>query len=136
MSTPEPTGERFPKTARLLRRRDFLRVGRKGRRFATRDLIVLVARTRCRWPRLGITVTRQAGKAVRRNKAKRLVREFFRTRRTTIAPGHDLVVIVKDASALRTLSDVESNFERLFRQAPFLSVRPDGAGGPGDAGRV
>ncbi len=138
----KPTGQRFPKASRLLERRDFLRVGRRGKRFRTPDFTVLVDRGRRAWPRIGLTLSRQSGKAVRRNRAKRLIREYYRTHRHLLAPGYDIVVIVRDAAALRSPADVESNFDRLFRHAPFLlraaSSGPGGAGGraPNGAGGV
>jgi ribonuclease P protein component len=45
-------------------------------------------------PRLGITVTRKVGKAVRRNRIKRLVREWFRTYSGTLG-ARDVVVVAK-----------------------------------------
>ena len=119
-----PKGQRFPKASRLLDRRDFLRVGRRGKRFRTPEFTVLVDRGRRTWSRVGLTLSRQSGKAVRRNRAKRLIREYYRTHRHLLAPGYDMVVIVRDAAALRVLADVESNFDRLFRHAPFLLRGP------------
>ena len=42
--------------------------------------------------RLGFTVTRKVGGAVRRNRVKRLLREIFRRHRTRLEPPMDLVV--------------------------------------------
>jgi len=42
--------------------------------------------------RLGITVTRKVGTAVRRNRIKRLIREFFRHNRPSLASNLDVVV--------------------------------------------
>jgi ribonuclease P protein component len=91
-----------------LRRADFLRASRQGRRFATEYFLLYLFDRKDAGPaRLGITVTRKTGNAVRRNRIKRLVREWFReTRKTTPsgdpAPsGYDLVVIAR-----RDLPDV------------------------------
>jgi ribonuclease P protein component len=45
--------------------------------------------------RLGITTTRRLGKAVTRNRARRLVREAYRTHRQDIPMGLDLVFVVR-----------------------------------------
>ena len=120
-------GGAFPRAARLLARRDFLRVGRRGRRVYLRDLVIIVDRNTLPLTRLGITVSRKAGKAVRRNRAKRLIREYFRTHLGRFAPGFDLVVIVKKAEVLVSLRDVEQRFEHFFRKAAFMD-RPRSVG--------
>jgi ribonuclease P protein component len=45
--------------------------------------------------RLGVTVTRKSGKAVVRNRFKRLLREAFRLDQALLPPGYDLVVVPK-----------------------------------------
>jgi len=56
--------------------------------------------------RVGITVTRKTANAVRRNRIKRLIREFFRLNKAKLPQGHDFVFIArKDASRL-TLSRI------------------------------
>lgn len=42
-----------------------------------------------------MAVTRKTGSAVRRNRVRRLIREFFRLERDKVAPGHDVVVVPK-----------------------------------------
>ena len=62
--------------------------------------------------RLGITVTRKVGNAVRRNRIKRLVREWFRSRQRELAPC-DLVVIAKrDFPRRATLAQVAADLDR------------------------
>jgi ribonuclease P protein component len=96
------------KRACALRRADFLRVTRLGRRVATRWFLVFVApRDEGGQARLGITVTRRVGKAVRRNRIKRLVREWFREHSRGMG-GCDVVVIAKrDLPANLGLREVE-----------------------------
>ena len=45
--------------------------------------------------RLGITVTKKAGNAVRRNRIKRLIREFFRLNKSLFPAGYDVVVMAR-----------------------------------------
>ena len=45
--------------------------------------------------RLGITVSRKVGNAVRRNRIKRLVREFFRLNKSLFPAGYDVVVMAR-----------------------------------------
>ena len=45
--------------------------------------------------RLGITVTKKTGNAVKRNKVKRLIREFFRLNKGLFPDKHDVVIMAK-----------------------------------------
>ena len=45
--------------------------------------------------RLGITATRRLGKAVRRNRARRVVRESYRRYREQMPDGYDYVVVAR-----------------------------------------
>lgn len=81
-----------------LRRADFLRATRQGRRFSTEYFLLYLFDRKDSGPvRLGITVTRKVGNAVRRNRIKRLVREWYRHMQAhpDALAGCDLVVIAK-----------------------------------------
>lgn len=83
----------FPKSARLLARREFLFLQSRGKRRHCPHFVVVLSPAKSGKPRLGITVTRRFGNAVARNRMKRLLREFFRTRRAAITPAYDIVII-------------------------------------------
>lgn len=94
-------GEGFAKSVRIRKRREFLAVQRRGRRRHTTNFIVIVSRNataEMRPSRLGVTVSRNVGNSVIRNRVKRAVREFFRRVRARVAPGLDLVVVAKPGS--------------------------------------
>jgi ribonuclease P protein component len=107
-----PVGE----LRRSLRRADFGRITRSGQRVATRYFLAFVLqRADAEAPRLGITVTRKVGKAVRRNRIKRLVREWFRVASQRIGPC-DLVVIAKRGiSPTLRQSDVSEDLDEALR---------------------
>lgn len=97
MSGLSPVGP-FPPSERIRKRREFRAVQNTGRRVTTAHFVLLLSARESEAegrPRLGIVASRKVGTAVVRNRAKRLVREAFRTVRDLFAPGIDLVVIVR-----------------------------------------
>jgi ribonuclease P protein component len=64
-------------------------------------------------PRLGLVVTRRLGKAVQRNRVKRLLREFFRRHQTGL-PAFDLVIMAKKGASALAYHQVEEELGRLL----------------------
>ena len=111
---PNPRGTaRFPKAVRLRQRRDFLRAQAQGKRLHTRHFGVVLAPMAAGHPRLGLVVTRRLGKAVQRNRIKRVLREFFRRHQTGL-PAFDLVIMAKKGAAALGYHEVEEELGRLL----------------------
>ena len=91
--------ERFPKSARLRKRPEFLNVSRTGKKVHSPNFIVISKSNVRGESRLGITVSSKIGNALVRNRIKRLVREFFRRRRHEWVSDRDVVVIAKKGAA-------------------------------------
>jgi ribonuclease P protein component len=84
----------FPKRVRLLRPTEFERVF-NARNAASNEWVVLHgAANELGYPRLGLTVSRQRGGAVVRNRWKRLLREAFRLSQQSL-PALDLVCVAR-----------------------------------------
>lgn len=110
---------RFRRADRLRSPRDFRRVGREGRRRRSRHFVLLVASERPQVqrnaPALGVTVSRKVGKAVRRNRVKRCIREWFRHHRGALPPRSDVVVIARPGAAELPTSEIERELTSLLR---------------------
>jgi ribonuclease P protein component len=112
----------FTKDDRLLHRSDFLRLSKKGKRIQNRYFIVYIQKNDFQHCRLGVTVTRKVGKAVTRNRIKRLAREFFRQNRHIVKDHWDISLIAKressEVSNQTLLSALENVFVRIasYRQ--------------------
>jgi ribonuclease P protein component len=120
-ASPAGSGEtrkRFPKSRRLRARREFLAVQASGVRVHTPHFLLVVARgPSAEAPaRLGVTVTRKVGDAVRRNRVKRVVREAFRLDPTLLPAGVDLLVIAKNGAPLLGLAEVTVEWSRARTQ--------------------
>lgn len=68
------------------------------------------------YPRLGITVTRKVGNAVRRNRVKRLFREIFRHRRADWPVGLDVVVNAHPGIDYLDRDTIEKDFIRTMQR--------------------
>ena len=104
--------EDFPKTARLRKRPEFLRVSRTGRKIHTANFLVISKANDKGKARLGITVSGKVGNSVVRNRIKRLVREFFRHRRHEWVPGVDILVIARKSAPGLSLNLIENELGR------------------------
>jgi len=102
-------GKRLPRSCRLTSRRQFRRVYARGRRIPGSSFTLFALPNQLDPPRLGLTVTRKAGSAVRRNRIKRRMRELFRTSRRERLAGLDLVI---NAYA----GTIESDYHELERE--------------------
>jgi ribonuclease P protein component len=87
--------EAFGKEDRLLKRADFVRVQKRGKKLETRSLLILVYPGRKGRTRLGIAVSKRFGSSVARNRVKRVVREVFRRNRSLFPKSADVVVVPK-----------------------------------------
>lgn len=123
----------LPKAMRLATQREFRAVYQRGAR-ASGAWFTVVARLprpgeagAPTAPRLGLSVSKDHGGAVRRNKLKRLLREAFRLERHRL-PAIDLVLIPRQRPDRYPLAELRTELVALVQQ---LANRPH----PGPRGR-
>ena len=109
--------ERFTKARRVRRRGEFQRVFDLSVRAKGQYLTVLVAPNEAGTTRLGIVASRKLGDAVRRNRAKRLIRQIFRqTQSLPAQPGLDVVVIPRRELFNAAYSNLEADFRGTLKR--------------------
>jgi ribonuclease P protein component len=104
----------FPKRVRLLNRKDFVNLNRLGKRYHTKHFLVIVRENGTGESRLGITVTKKIGNAVKRNRVKRLAREFFRLNNHYFSKGCDIVIIGKKNSFHLNYTDIKEELGEII----------------------
>ena len=105
----------FPKDLRIRKRKDFIYVYNNGRKFFTENFIMFIAKNSLNLPRIGITVTKKYGKAVKRNRLKRLIREFFRLNKKILQNGYDFLFTAKKECNIKHLTEL------TFELSSFLN---------------
>lgn len=82
-------------TEKLNENKVFLTLYKKGTFIPLRHVVLYVRPNRLAVNRLGITAGKKVGNAVKRNRAKRLIREAYRAQELNMPIGMDLVVVAR-----------------------------------------
>jgi ribonuclease P protein component len=106
---------RFPKSARILRTKDYQRVYEVGRRRAGQVLQLFYCANQLDHCRFGVSVGKRSGKAVRRNLLKRHIREGLRNSKAFWLPGWDVVVHAKSTLKLDNAGQIASELGELLK---------------------
>lgn len=104
----------FPKTERLLKRASFLKLSRFGKKIQTRCFIAKIQQGDTENNRIGITVSKRVGKAVERNRIKRLIREYYRNTQRSLKGNRDINIIAKNHAAGLENRQVFDELDILF----------------------
>ena len=113
------------RVGRLRKRAEFLRVAASGKKAATPGVIIQMRRTGAEVPHvdraadlwLGITCSRKVGNAVKRNRARRRLREAARSVLPLVArTGHDYVIIGRSETVTRPYPALQADLEAAVRR--------------------
>lgn len=102
---------------RLANNADFQRVRRQGRSWSHPLLVLLASPNDLPYARFGFLVTKRIGKAVLRNRVRRLLREAVRLRLNRIAVGWDIVLIARTPILQADLQYVGAALDSLLQRA-------------------
>ena len=82
-------------TIPLKQNHEFRRLYSKGKSAVSPYFVVYCRKTGRPASRLGITTGVKLGNAVKRNRARRRIRELYRTREEKLLPGYDIVIVAR-----------------------------------------
>lgn len=106
----------FPRRMRLHLNREFQQVYKKGTRRHGKGFSIIFSPNGGTYSRLGISVQRKVGSAVRRNRIKRLFREAFRLHREQFPQTSDIVITVRPDFSCDRLADLEHEIAGLLHR--------------------
>jgi len=104
------------KKERITKKSEFLKIGQNGVRYKTQNfLIIIFSRKNSELRRLGISVSKKVGGAVKRNRVKRLLREFFRLNKGQLPAACDFLFVAKPGAAQLNFSALSQELMDFFK---------------------
>lgn len=119
-SGPRAARLKFPPEARIRKKSEYAAVFNNSRKVADRHFVCYLATQEQQGKKLGLAVSRKCGNAVTRNRIKRHIREFFRTRQHRIKAPCRIVVVARPPAAGLGGAACGAALESLLRRAELL----------------
>lgn len=111
------------KEFRVKRNEDFQAIFKKGKSIANRQFVVYtLIKEEQDYFRLGISVSKKLGNAVKRNYIKRCIRNFFQEYGGNIQPGNDYVVIARKPTSEMDYHQMEKSLIHVLRLGKILKT--------------
>lgn len=105
------------KTKSIKLNKDFKRLYYRGKSVVRGNVVIYALKNRNNANRLGITCGKSIGKAVRRNRVKRLLREGYRLLEDRLQTGYDIVLVARvraiTSKEKHIIKDLEFAFSEL-----------------------
>ena len=104
------------KTETLKLNKEFKRAYYRGKSAVRPSVVVYVLKNRNGKNRLGLTCGKAVGGAVRRNRAKRLMRESYRLLEKRLKTGFDIVLVARSRTADKPFSAVDADLQAALQK--------------------
>lgn len=105
--------------------KDFRRLYRTGKSEAGGFIVVYMRPNKCNYNRVGFTVGKQLGKAVVRNRTKRLMRESYRLLEHRLIMGYDMIIVARNRAAGKTYEQISKDMRFIMYSLGVLNKNND-----------
>lgn len=115
----------FPKTKRLVSNGQIKAVLVRNQRFSDDLLTLYIAENDCNSARLGVCINKSCGKAVLRNRLRRLLKEAFRLNQQYFPPGFDYLFMISPSpkNKLNKSEDIDEIVNNRLKRLKLEPVR-------------
>ena len=108
----------------LKKNHEFRRLYQKGASAVAGSMVLYCRKNRLGHNRLGVTVSVKLGNAVKRNRARRRLREVYRLASPRLSQGWDLILVARGRTLTASWKELNGSFLRLCRKLGLLGDKP------------
>lgn len=108
----------------LKKNHEFRRLYQKGASAVAGSMVLYCRKNRLGHNRLGVTVSVKLGNAVKRNRARRRLREVYRLASPRLSQGWDLILVARGRTLTASWKELNDSFFRLSRKLGLLEDKP------------
>ena len=103
-------------TVPLKQNHEFRRLYSKGKSGVCPYFVIYCRKTGRPVSRLGITTGLKLGNAVKRNRARRRIRELYRIHEADLLPGYDIVIVARTRAIYGRYSELKRSFVQQMKK--------------------
>ena len=107
----------------LRNQRDFKNVYNKGKSRGSRFVVVLYRRNNLDYTRTAFVSSKKVGNSVERNRARRLMKEAYRSLRGRVKKGYDIIFVARNTIIESKEQDVLKAMEKTMHACELLSSK-------------
>ena len=101
---------------------EFKNLFSKGKFYYGEYVHMYIKKNNLSYNKFGIAISKKQGKAVKRNRIKRLIRESYKNIENKIEKGISIIVVINKNKEIKeiTYKDIENNFISTLKKANLL----------------
>lgn len=104
----------------LKENRDFHRLYRRGKSLVTPELVIYFSKNRKSETRFGITTGKKIGNAVKRNRARRIIRAAFYDISEKLKGNYDFVFVARGKTPYLKSTDINRAMAKVFKESNLI----------------
>lgn len=109
------------KSKALKENKDFRRLYYRGKSDASANLVTYIMKNRINETRVGITSSKKIGGAVKRNRARRVIRAAFSELEGSLCGTYDIVFVARTKTTAVKMQDVLADMEAQLKKLGVLT---------------